>query len=97
MTNRARLTILLLVIMPTVAQAQSEFEGTYRCTLVDIVKAFEPDGRLSSTRAGWANNLASLFKSFTINVSTGEGSGGNWRVLAARETGGLGLRRHDQP
>jgi hypothetical protein len=45
MTNRASLAILLLVIMPTVTQAQSEFQGTFRCTLVDIVKAFEPDGR----------------------------------------------------
>jgi hypothetical protein len=70
MTNRASLAILLLVVMPTVAQAQTEFEGTFRCTMVDAMKAFQPDGRLHPVEAGSfeEKELIPPFRNFTVNV-----------------------------
>jgi hypothetical protein len=62
--KRASLAIfLLLVTMPTVAQAQSEFEGTFRCTLINVMEAFRPDGRLRPIKA----EERADFRNFTID------------------------------
>jgi hypothetical protein len=82
MSNRAS----LFVIMPTMAQAQSEFEGTFRCALINAMEAFQPDGRLHPVKAGsYADNdLFAPFRNFTVDVSrTGDLdiAGRTWTVV----------------
>ncbi len=62
-------------------QAQTEFEGTFRCTLVDVREAFHPDGRLHSLTAGTVTEkeVIPIFRNFTVNV------GRNSQEIAGRE------------
>src|SRR5262245_60634286 len=85
---RVGLTILLLGIMPTLAQGQREFGGTFRCTTVDVMTAHHPDGRLHPVKAeSWADKeLIAFYRSFMVvdvsNRTRNQDIGGTtWTVV----------------